>query len=56
MAAGLISDKGYEKVIFEGDRQVLDDLKILAENNYCEDDKIPEKLNYLRILRNMPRV
>ena len=56
MAAGLISDKGYEKVIFEGDRQVLDDLKILAENNYCEDDKIPGKLNYLRILRNMPRV
>jgi hypothetical protein len=55
MAAGLISDKGYEKVIFEGDRQVLDDLKILAENNYCEDDKIPAKLRYLRILRNMPR-
>lgn len=55
IAAGLISEKGYKKVIFEGDKQVLDDLKILAENNYCEDDKIPTKLSYLRILRNMPR-
>ena len=55
MAAGQIAEKDYEKVIFEGDKQVLDDLKILAENNYCEDDKIPAELNYLRILRNIPR-
>lgn len=56
MAAGLIAEKGYDKVIFEGDKQVLDDLKILADNNYCEDNKIPAELSYLRILRNMPRV
>ncbi len=54
MAAGYISEKGYQKVIFEGDKRVLDDLKILSENNYCEDQKIPPELNYLRILRNMP--
>lgn len=56
MAAGLISEKGYDKVIFEGDKQVLDDLKILAKHNYCEDNQIPTELSYLRILRNMPRV
>lgn len=56
VAAGLIAEKGYKKVIFEGDKQVLDDLKILAENNYCENDEIPTKLSYLRILRNMPHV
>jgi phosphotransferase system HPr-like phosphotransfer protein len=56
MAAGIIVEKNYEKVTFEGDKQVLDDLKILAEHNYCEDNDIPVELSYLRILRNMPRV
>ena len=55
MAAGHISEKGYETVVFEGDKEVLDDLKILAEHNYCEDRDIPTELSYLRILRNMPR-
>jgi len=52
-ASGIIADKGYKKVIFEGDKRVLDDLKILAEHNYCEDDNIPRELNYLKILRNI---
>ena len=56
MAAGIIVEKDYKKVTFEGDKQVLDDLKILAEHNYCEDNDIPVELSYLRILRNMPRV
>lgn len=56
MASGRIADKGHKKVIFEGDKEVLDDLKILSEHNYCEDQKIPAELNYLRILRNMPGV
>ena len=52
-ASGIIADKGYKKVTFEGDKRVLDDLKILAEHNYCEDDNIPRDLNYLKILRNI---
>lgn len=56
MASGRIAEKGHQKVIFEGDQEVLDDLKILAENNYCEDKKIPADLNYLKILRNMPGI
>jgi phosphotransferase system HPr (HPr) family protein len=53
MAAGIIYDKGLKTVIFEGDQRVLDDIKILAANNYCEDGEIPRELNYLRILRNV---
>jgi len=53
MAAGLIYDKGLQKVIFEGDKRVLDDIKVLAENNYCEDGEIPRALNYLKVLRNV---
>ncbi|MEK6591362.1 MAG: HPr family phosphocarrier protein [Nitrospinota bacterium] len=52
-AGGLIADKGLKSVIFEGDRRVLDDIKILAEHNYCEECDIPRQLNYLRILRNI---
>lgn len=51
-AGGLIADKGYNKVVFEGDKRALDDIKILAEHNYCEDCEIPRELNYVRILRN----
>ncbi|MBI5185385.1 MAG: HPr family phosphocarrier protein [Nitrospinae bacterium] len=53
MAAGIIYDMGLKTVIFEGDQRVLDDIRILAENNYCEDQEIPRELNYLRILRNV---
>lgn len=52
-AGGLVADKGLKTVIFEGDERVLKDLKILAENNYCEECDIPRELNYLRILRNI---
>lgn len=51
-AGGIIADKGYKEAVFEGDKGVLDDIKILAENNYCEDCEIPRELNYVRILRN----
>jgi len=52
-AGGMIADKGLKTVIFEGDERVLDDIKILAEHNYCEDQEIPRELNYLRIARNI---
>lgn len=52
-AGGLIADKGLKTVTFEGDKRVLDDIKILAEHNYCEECEIPRGLNYLRILRNI---
>lgn len=51
-AGGAIADKGYEKVTFEGDKQILDDIRVLAKYNYCEDQKIPRELDYLRVLRN----
>jgi hypothetical protein len=41
------------KVVFSGDRRVLDDIKLLAENGYGEDSfgnnlALPRKLQYLR--------
>jgi phosphotransferase system HPr (HPr) family protein len=52
MAAGLIARKGYKTVIFEGDKRVIDDLKILSQYNFGEDEKgnptrPPETLNHL---------
>jgi phosphotransferase system HPr-like phosphotransfer protein len=52
MAAGLIARKGYKTVIFEGDKRVLGDLKILSDCNYGEDEKgnptsLPQELNHL---------
>jgi hypothetical protein len=40
-------------VTFTGDRRVLEDIKLLADNGYGEDDfgnnlPLPEKLSYLR--------
>lgn len=52
-AGGLIADKGLKMVIFEGDKKVLDDIKILSNYNYCEECDIPRELNYVRILRNI---
>ena len=49
-AGGVIADKGYQRIRFEGDKRALDDIKILAENNYCEDLKIPPELSYLKNL------
>jgi phosphotransferase system HPr-like phosphotransfer protein len=51
-AGGAIADKGYQTVIFEGSTRVLDDIKILAEHNYCEEQDIPPQLSYLRELKN----
>jgi len=52
-AGGIIADHGLQNVTFEGDARVLDDLKVLADHNYCEDQDIPQRLSYLRILRNL---
>ncbi|SVC33897.1 uncharacterized protein METZ01_LOCUS286751, partial [marine metagenome] len=43
-----IADKGYQTIIFEGDKRVIDDLKLLAKHNYCEKGEIPSRLSYLR--------
>lgn len=51
-AGGLIADKGLTKVTFEGDPRALDDIKILAQHNYCEDKKIPPSLSYLKAVLN----
>jgi phosphotransferase system HPr-like phosphotransfer protein len=51
-AGGTIADKGCQTVIFEGSKRVLDDVIILAKHNYCEEQEIPEQLNYLKELRN----
>ena len=51
-AGGLIADKGYQRVTFEGDKKTLDDIKILAESNYCEGNEIPAGLEYLKALTN----
>ena len=50
-AGGAVADKGYQTIVFEGDKRVLDDLKILAEHNYCEDQPIPGELGYLKSMR-----
>lgn len=52
-AGGLLADLEQDEVVFEGDQDVLADLKILAENNYCEDREIPKQLRYIRIMRNL---
>ncbi|VAX24726.1 hypothetical protein MNBD_NITROSPINAE04-1813 [hydrothermal vent metagenome] len=52
-AGGMLADSGEKTVIVEGDKRALDDLKILAEHNYCEDQDIPPELSYIRILRNL---
>jgi phosphotransferase system HPr (HPr) family protein len=50
-AGGAVADKGYQTVVFEGDKRVLDDLQILADHNYCEDTNIPSELSYLKSMR-----
>ena len=52
-AGGILADLGIESVFFEGDKRAVDDLIILAQNNYCEDKDIPPELSYLKILRNL---
>jgi len=45
---GVIADKGYQTILFEGDKRVVDDIKLLAKHNYCEKGEIPSRLSYLR--------
>ncbi|PIP72091.1 MAG: hypothetical protein COW89_08345 [Nitrospinae bacterium CG22_combo_CG10-13_8_21_14_all_47_10] len=47
-AGGLLADKGYQKVTLEGSRQAINDAKLLAQNNYCEEGEFPRQLSYLR--------
>ena len=47
-AGGILADKGYQKVVLEGSRQAINDVKILAQNNYCEEGEFPRQLSYLR--------
>lgn len=51
-AGGAIADKGYTRVIFEGDQRALDDIRILAQYNYCEEKKVPPALSYLKAVLN----
>ena len=47
-AGGIIADKGYETVQFVGSKKAIEDIKVLAQYNYCEEGDFPRKLNYLR--------
>lgn len=51
-AGGTLADKGYQTVMFEGDKRVIDDIRILAKHNYCEESEIPVRLSYLRDFKN----
>ena len=51
-AGGTIADKGYKTVFFEGDVRIIDDIKLLAKHNYCENCDIPSQLSYLRDFKN----
>ena len=47
-AGGALADKGYKTVEFEGSKQAIEDVKVLAQHNYCEEGEFPRKLSYLR--------
>ncbi|MBC8283613.1 MAG: HPr family phosphocarrier protein [Nitrospinae bacterium] len=47
-AGGAIADKGYKTIEFEGSQQAIEDVKMLAQYNYCEEGEFPRKLSYLR--------
>lgn len=51
-AGGVIADKGFQTVLFEGDVRAIEDIKLLAKHNYCEDCQIPSRLSYLREFNN----
>ena len=51
-AGGTLADKGYQSVLFEGDKRVVEDVRILAKHNYCEEGEIPARLSYLRDLNS----
>ena len=45
---GTVADKGYKTILYEGDKRVIEDIKLLVKHNYCEDTEIPSRLSYLR--------
>ena len=47
-AGGTIADKGFKTVEFEGSKQAIEDVKMLAQYNYCEEGEFPRKLSYLK--------
>jgi len=52
-AGGMAADLNMDEVEFEGDERTLEHLRLLSECNYCENDNIPKKLNYIRVARNI---
>jgi len=52
LAGGTLADKGYQSVLFEGDKRVIEEVRILAKHNYCEESEIPARLSYLRDFNN----
>ena len=51
-AGGTLADKGYQSVLFEGDKRVIEEVRILAKHNYCEEGEIPARPSYLRDFNN----
>ncbi len=51
-AGGTLADKGYQSILFEGDKRVIEDIRVLAKHNYCEEGEIPVRLSYLRDFKN----
>ncbi|MCH8156701.1 MAG: HPr family phosphocarrier protein [Nitrospinae bacterium] len=49
---GLVADKGYQTIVYEGDKRIVDDIRILVKHNYCEESEIPARLSYLRDFKN----
>ena len=52
MAAGLIARKGYKTVLFEGDKRTLQDLSLLSQCNFGEDENgnpatLPKDLTHI---------
>ncbi len=52
-AGGMAADLGLNEIEFEADERTLQDLIILANGNYCEDEKVPKDLYYIRVARNI---
>jgi len=51
-AGGTLADKGYQSILFEGDKRAIEDIRVLAKHNYCEEGEIPVRLSYLRDFKN----
>ena len=50
-AGGVIADKGYETVFFEGGARVIEDIKLLAKHNIVRIAKFPYDFHISVILK-----